>query len=159
MSENVTSIWANFRGEQYYWCTKLTTAVNEVMPEAVTSLWASFRYRQYCWCSSLTIAAVEALPSALAEAWSQFRREQYLNCSMTTFPRIINVTSTQCRQQFAYLTYTTEMTCVNDVMSERYSVSWLSKAIVKVPNEYLQNYKDSTLSPWKEVPDENFVWY
>jgi hypothetical protein len=85
--ESATSTWNNFRRSQYYWCTSLTTAPAEVLPDTVTSIWNNFRHYQYYNCTSLTAAPAEVLPNSVTSIWSSFRYYQYIWCtSLTTAP-------------------------------------------------------------------------
>jgi len=84
LPDTVTTIWTSFRENQYGSCTSLSLVPNEVIPNSVTSIWGNFRCAQYDGCSSLTTAANEVLPNSVTTIDSNFRTRQYSNCSNLT---------------------------------------------------------------------------
>lgn len=77
----ITVMGSYFRYAQYEWCTSLTTAAKEVLPNTLTNIQADFRANQYSWCTSLTTTAVEVLPSSVTSMLSDFRSWQYSWCT------------------------------------------------------------------------------
>ena len=84
LPNTITSIWGNFRTYQYSDCTNLTKALQEVCPDTVTSIWNYFRYYQYQNCTSLTSASQEVFTSWVTSIWNYFRSFQYQNCTNLT---------------------------------------------------------------------------
>ena len=80
----VTNVGWYFRNNQYQWCTSLTTTAAEVLPTSVTSIWYDFRTNQYAWCTSLTTPAVEVLPGSVTSIGGDFREGQYSWCTALT---------------------------------------------------------------------------
>lgn len=81
---SATSTWNNFRRSQYDWCTSLTAAPAEVLPDTVTRIGTFFRYSQYYWCTSLISAPAEVLPNSVTTIWDRFRYSQYYWCTLLT---------------------------------------------------------------------------
>lgn len=79
-----TYVWDQFRARQYYWCTSLTKAPEEVLPSSVTNIGTYFRYYQYYWCTSLTTAPEEVLPSSVTTIGNHFRERQHNWCTSLT---------------------------------------------------------------------------
>ena len=84
LPNTVTSIDSAFRNSQYYWCTSLTTAPSEVLSNSITSIGNDFRSSQYYWCSGLTTAPSEVLPNTVTSIGNNFRSAQYRWCSSLT---------------------------------------------------------------------------
>lgn len=84
----VTTIWSHYRDEQYRWCTALVNAPAEVLPNTVTSIWDYFRYNQYYWCTALQAAATEVFVNSLTTIWTYFRSWQYYWCTSLIVPSI-----------------------------------------------------------------------
>ena len=84
----VTTIWNHYRDEQYRWCTALVNAPAEVLPNTVTSVWDYFRYNQYYWCTALQVAATEVFVNSLTTIWTYFRSWQYYWCTSLIVPSI-----------------------------------------------------------------------
>jgi len=81
LPDTVTTIWTSFRESQYANCTSLSSAPNEVIPNSVTSIWSDFRYYQYLGCTGLTTAATEAFSDSITTIWTWFREGQYRGCT------------------------------------------------------------------------------
>ena len=68
-----------FRSAQYWQCTSLVNIPDEYLPSSVRYIWAWFRIWQYS-ITAITKTAVECMPSAVYSVWDSFRNVQYLWC-------------------------------------------------------------------------------
>jgi len=86
LPSSITSIGNEFRSGQYFYCSNLTVPAAEVIPNSITSIGHDFRYGQYSYCSNLTITAVEVLSNNITIINNNFRSGQYNNCHKLTTP-------------------------------------------------------------------------
>lgn len=166
LPDTVTGIWQYFRSEQYRWCTSLTKAADEVLPSWVKTILSDFRRYQYLGCTSITTTWVEALPDTITSIWTRFRDMQYQWCtSLTTISWWIDLSlgwSTYRRQQFFNCHTWMTVTVLSDVWYSSYSSDTLNNSYVdtvRVPNAYLNNFKNSSNWPWTNITDSKFIWY
>lgn len=160
-----TDTWNYFRTSQYRWCINLSKAPDEYIPNTVTTIWAYFRQYQYYNCTWLLSAPEESLPDAVTTISNNFRRYQYQYCSSLNeikWWKDLSVWNNYYRgSQFANCTTNKTVKVlsnvwyqsVNDTLDNAYVTS------VSVPNAYLDTFKNSNITPRKEITDSKFVWY
>ena len=84
LSSNLLTIWDSFRYWQYGSCSRITSPAAEVLPNSVVSIGTHYRSHQYYY-TWITATAVEVLPSSVVSIWTLYREYQYAICSnMTT---------------------------------------------------------------------------
>lgn len=134
--ESATSTWYYFRYYQYRWCTSLTSAPEEVLPDTVTSIGGYFRYGQYYWCTVLTEIKWW---KDLSIGGSYYRYRQFYNCTASKTVKVLS-----------------------DVWYASYNADTLQNSYVttvSVPSAYLSNFTWSSKYPRRSITDSKFVWY
>lgn len=134
--ESATSTGKYFRFCQYYQCTSLTSAPEEVLPDTVTSIWAYFRGFQYYWCTSLTEIKWW---KDLSIGGSYYRREEFNWCTANKTVKVLS-----------------------DVWYASYAANTLENSYVtsvSVPSAYLSNFTWASVQPRSSIDDSKFIWY
>lgn len=164
----VTTIWSDFRADQYYWCTGLLSSPDEYIPNSVTSIWGNFRSEQYYWCNHLISSWEEALPNTVTSIWGSFRQYQYHSCALLENVKwwkdlsIGNSSLYRYRQFYSTKPSGLVVKVLSDVWYASYSNQTLQDyyvSQVQVPSAYLNNFINSTKQPRVNITDSKFVWY
>lgn len=163
---SATDTWDYFRCDQYCYCTSLTLAPAEVLPDTVTTIWGNFRYYQYQGCTSLTSAPTEALPNSVTSIGTYFRRYQYSWCTSLTaiswWKDLSIGGSNYRRQQFYWCTASKTVKVLSDVWYASYNTNTLQNdyvTSVSVPSAYLSNFTWASVQPRSSIDDSKFVGY
>ena len=159
-----TDTWNNFRYLQYANCP-ITKAPDEYLPDTVTTIWRNFRASQYA-STSISSTPKEVMPTNANINMNGFRSWQYANCnSLRTVTWVNNATL-----PYEYVTYRSSqfrdcrdltITMLSDIWTA-ISNRWANDSnvlAVYVPNEYLQNYINTTKDPRASISDSKFIGY
>ena len=79
LSSSLVSIWHSFRQWMFYDSINIKSTANEYLPEGLQTIWNSFRKQQYQW-TWITKTAQEVMPKSLVSIGTDGRNNQYYNC-------------------------------------------------------------------------------
>ena len=163
---SATAVWWYSRYYQYYWCSKLTNAAEEVMPDTVTTIWVYYRAYQYSYDTLITSSPEEALSNSVTSIWGYFRTEQFRWCSALNevkWWKDLSVWNSYYRQTQYYWTASSKTVKVlSNVWYWSYNEATLPNnliATVQVPSAYLNNFINASVNPRLNITDSKFVWY